>query len=428
MHHTAIRTAPCLPLAAVAGPAGGGLRRLVAALTLGALGTLAPMQSAAQEAAGGMRLTFGLGLRAETDSNANLDPVSRGRTSRAISDLSFGLASTTRTARFALDAGVSLQGENAPRGRNNGLQNPFAALSYGRDWADANFELSASLRETDLSTDSDVTNFDPLTGIRRVGKIDTALRWGENRPVGFGLSAGYTDTRYRNAPGTPDHTIARVGLTARLDLSQASRLDLGLRGSRYDAVGAPRVRDTLGFDAGLTITRPRGSLGVHLAIDDTEDGQRQSLTLRNDLELPRGRLAYGLGATQGVDDRIRLTGSLDYSLALPRGALAIGLSRSVKADEQDAETVVSSASLSYRHALTPLSSLRFTANWATSRATLTNLDTTNTSLGATYSHELTRDWTLDIGYRHRLRDAAGIGKARSNSVFLGLRREFAVLR
>lgn len=402
--------------------------RLLAALALAGCGLLAPGQSVAQDAAGGLRLTFGLGLRLETDSNAALAPVSAGPTNRAITDLSFGLASATPNARFTLNAGLALQGEGGSGTRSNGLQNPFVTLSYGRDWADASFALTTSLRETDLSSYSDVTDFGATTGTRRTSRVDTQLRWGENRPLGFGFSAGFTDTRYRNAPGEADTTVARVGLTARLDLSKVSRLDLGLRASRYDEVGAPRRRDTLGFDAGFSIARPRGDLGLHLSIDDTPDGQRQSLTFRHSLALVRGNLAYGLGASRGVDDKVRLIGSLDYSLALPRGSLTFGLDHSVRADDRDNQTVITRASLGYRHELTPVSRLNISASWATSTPTATGFASTNASFGASYSHDLTPDWALDVSYRHRLRETGGIGKARSNVVFLGLRRDFTILR
>ncbi len=382
----------------------------------------------AQDAAGGVSLTFGLNLRAETDSNADLDPVSAGGTSRATAGLSFALASETRSARLALDAGMTLQAESAPVGTDNGVTNPYVVLSFDRDAANAAFTLDASLRQTDLTTDREITDFDAETGTRRTARIDTGLRWGEARPLGFGLTAGITDTRYQDAPGEADSTAARVGLTARLDLSEVSRLALGLRASRFDEDGAPRARDTLGFDAGLSIDRARGSLGLNYAIDDTEDGQRQSLTFRHNLDLVRGTLAYSLGASRGVTGEIRPVVSLDYSLALPRSSLTLGLDRSVTADSEDAETVVTSVSLDYRQDLGPRSRISLSLNWATSETTATNLTTTNTNLGATYSHDLTEDWALDAGYRHRLRDEDGAGEGRSDSVFLGLRRDFSVLR
>ena len=403
--------------------------RSLAMLALLGSGTALPFQAAAQEDAGGQRLTFGIALRAETDSNADLDLVSPGQTSRAVADLSFGLTSETRSSRLALAAGLSLQAESGGAiTANNGVVNPFVTLSYGREAANAAFSFDASLRETDLTTQSDVTDFDTTTGTRRQARLDTGLQWGTNRPLGFGVTAGLTDTAYQDAPGEADNRSTRLGLNARLDVSKVATLTLGLRGQRFDEEGAPDIRDTLGFDAGLDIARPRGTLGLDLSLEDTEDGQRETLRFRNNLELPGGTLAYSLGAAIGVDDEVRLIGSLDYSLALPRGSLTAALNRSLRAGSDDLETAVTSASLGYQQELSPLSRLSLSLNWAESTETDTRITTTNASIGATYSHDLTKDWAMDLGYLYRLRDEDGEGEASSDQVFLGLRREFSVLR
>lgn len=408
------------------GRSGAAWRALAVPVLIGAAAL--PFQSAAQEDAGGLRLTFGMALRAETDSNADLDPISPGRTNRAVADLSFGLTSETRNSRLALSAGLSVQAENGPATANNGLVNPYLTLSYGREAANAALSFDASLRETDLTTKNDVTDFDATTGTRRQALLDAGLQWGTDRPLGFGVTAGLADTSYQDAPGESDSRSTRLGLSARLDLSKATTLTLGLRGQRFDEEGAPEIRDTLGFDAGLDIARPRGSFGVDLSVEDTEDGQRETLRLRNNLELPRGTLAYSLGAADGVDDEVLLIGSLDYSLALPHGSLTAAMDRSLRAGSDDLENTVTSASLGYQRELTPLSRLSLSLNWAESTATDTDLTTINTSLGATYSHDLAGDWALDLGYLHRLRDEDGVGDASSDQVFLGLRREFSVLR
>ena len=438
VQHSAIRFDQRLQRPALSGAATRplALLALLAALPFQAAAQQAAAQQnaaqadAAQEAAGGLRLTFGIALRAETDSNADLDPVSPGQTSRAIADLGFGLTSETRSSRLELNAGVSVQTETGGAVANNGVVNPFVTLSYGRESANAAFSFDAALRESDLTTQDDVTDFDATTGTRRLARLDAGLQWGINRPLGFGVTAGLTDTTYQDAPGEADNRSTRLGATARLDLSEVTTLTLGLRGQRFDEEGAPDVRDTLGFDAGVDIARPRGTLGLDLSVEDTEDGQRETLRFRNSLDLPRGTLAYSFGAAIGVDDETRLIGSLDYRLDLPRGSLTAALARSLQAGSDDLETAVTRASLGYQQELTPLSRFSLSLNWAesTDTGTGTDLGTTNASIGATYRHELTEDWALDLGYTHRLRDEDGVGEASSDRVFLGLRREFLALK
>jgi hypothetical protein len=61
-----------------------------------------------------------------------------------------------------------------------------------------------------------------------------------------------------------------------------------------------------------------------------------------------------------------------------------------------------------------------------SEDTATNLATRNASLGVSYSRSLTRDWGMNLGYRHRIRDEDGAPSANSDSFFLTIRRDFEI--
>ena len=380
----------------------------------------------AQDQIGGPQLTFGISFRAETNSNAGLDPISLGSTNKASIGLSFGLLSETNISRLAIDASARVLTATGAGSPATGLVDPTLSLSYARESANADFSFDAGLMDTDLSSDLAVTDFGAGPGTRRTTSLNTALNWGKTAPLGFGISAGVTDITYPDAGvDQVDNRTVRAGATLRADLSAVLRLDLGLRASQFEKATAAS-RDTLGLDAGLTLIRPRGDLTLRASMDDTADGTRQSLSFGQTIALPDAVLSYNLGATRGVDAQTHLTGAVNYQRELPNGAISLGLSRAVSSgSETDAENLLTSASVGYQTALSPLANLSLSLDWAENIDTATDFGTTNTSLSATYSHDLAQDWALDIGYTHRLRDKDGVGSGASDSLFLQLRRDFS---
>ena len=371
-------------------------------------------------------LTFGVGIRAESDSNPGLTPVSSGQTSSIGLNLSFGLVSETASSSLTLNGSAGLTAASGTG--SSGLTSPTLALAYTQTTAAADFTLNGSVSAVDLATTRDVNDFVIGTGSRRTANLATSITWGKTAPLGFGLNAAITDVSYYNSPGPgliASQTLL-VGANARADLSPVLRFDLGLSDSRFTQPGLPS-RDTIGLDAGLTLQRPQGELALHLAASDTPDGQRQTLRFDQRIDLAAGTLSYSLGATRGVTDTTRVIGSLDYAQDLAQGALTLGLRRTVGASAvTDAETVQSSAALGYNHAVTPRATLALALNWAEQVDSATNLATANTSLAATWTQALPQDWALDLGLTHRLRDQDGVGTGRSDSVFLELRRDFSI--
>lgn len=407
----------------------GRQRRLRTGAALLAL-ALGPLAALAQDN-GGLRMTLGVGFRAETNDNLVLEDPSRGRTSQFDTRLTFGLTDETRAGSLSITAEGLLRALDGPDGRESGFVQPALGLAWRRAGGRAAFDASAFLREADLDTLIGLA-IDPETGEasvlsgegtqRQVGG-DLAYTFGTGEPFGLGLSAGLTDTSYRDAPDEVDNRRTRSNATLRFALDPATEATAGLGFSTYKEEGAGQ-RDTLSFQAGLTRDSGSGTVSATLFAEQTEDGTRSGGTLGRSYDLAAGRLSFSLGATRGVSGRTNPTGALDWTQELARGSLSLGISRSVVSGDGDAETLATGINAGLTQALSELSSLRFDLNAAEVRTTATGATTRTATLSATVTRSLPQDWALDAGVTRRLREEDGAGRASSTAVFLELRRAF----
>ena len=384
-------------------------------------------------------MSFGVTLGLETQSNRTLDITDPGRSSAATMGFDLGILSETRTQRFSFDLGGELRNLDGPDTEGNGFADPSVALRYDRTSAGARLSLSASLRESDLSDDglifdevTQVFTFAEGTATRRNTNLSAQLNWRDDAPLGFGVLARLEDNSYRGGRATGiggavlnDTQRLTLGATMRIDLSDASQLNIGLNFSEFETDGTPGTRETYTLTNALTINRPGGALTFNFDVTDTEEGTRVATNVGGSLQYPLGTLSGRIGATRGVTGETFLSGGINLSRALPRGNLSFGLARNVTSGTlEDTEQVSNSVTFGYRHELNPLSSLSIDANWAEISQTSTGADTISASIGATYNRELTTDWNMNVGIRHRFRDDDVTGRADSNEIFLNVRRNF----
>ena len=403
---------------------------------LGTVATTAMAQDTSQT--GGVQLSFDLKLRVEAQDNRSLSPVAPDSSLETVANLSFGLLTETRTQRFSFDFGGKLRALSGDHiNVDDGFVEPFLALNYDQSSANARLGLSASLRESKLS-DNDILSDDGLDVIRGNGAtlrrtlLEAKLDWGDTTSLGFGIFARREDNTYRDGVPTDlggasvnDNYRNTVGASTRMDFTPAVALNVSLSYSEFSEDTVPGIRETITLNNTLTLARPRGPVTISLGVTSAEEGERISTALGRTLELPSGTLAGKIGATRGVNGDGYLTGAMSYSHSLPRGAVDIGLSRDVASDNQkDNERISTTLNLGYRTELSPLSVLQLDANWSKSEATATNLSSIGATLGATFNRELTPDWSVALGYRHRIRDDDVSGYAHSNTIFLELRRPF----
>lgn len=397
-------------------------------------------QSADGTDTGGIQLTFGVTFRLETQDNRGLSVATERSSFEAATDLSFGLLTETRSQRFAFDLGGTLRALDTDLNvaRGSGFVNPFGSLSYDINNASSRFGISARINESDLSGSNTVLDDDGFevisdgTATRRINRAEISYDWGDDRRFGWGVFARYLGTDYRggtvqNTAGETvnDNTRLTFGARARFDLSEAATLTSTLSHQTYEEDGVVGSRETLAFDNRLVLDRPLGSVNFNFGITDTEEGQRVALSAGRRYETPTGTFNGALGVTRAASGGTFLTANLGYNHPLPRGALNFGLARSVGSNNtEDTERVNTRLTFGYTQELTPISGISLDINWSDTETVSTGLGTSTTTLSATYRHELTRDWDLNAGYRHNLRNDDITGSARNNTLFIEMSRAF----
>lgn len=376
-----------------------------------------------------MILRFGIATRITASDNPGLTVVPSGAKTQISSGLSFGFSSETRSAKLEFDTSARLKLTGRDTGSRQ-LASPAFDLAYRQNLSSSVLETEARLREVELSDGSNIQNFDTGTGKRRDAEIRATLNWGQNGPRGLGLTFGAGSQTYSDAdPGLRDSTRLQFGINARLDLSAASRIDLGLDLSRFDEVGSAAPRPTVGLTAALTLDQPAGALVLRAGLSDMVEGQRLSLSVGRKLSFPRGTLEAEAGITRSVGGRTYLTGMLDYALTLPRSTVSLKASRRLTTGTDDTERLINTARAQLEHQFTPSVGLALQAGLARSEAPRTGLSVTNASASAILTRTLTPDWTLDLGLQHHSRrDDRIAGRAASNTIFLELRRDLTVRR
>lgn len=409
----------------------------LSALLWGGIGTGVLAQS---YDTGGIQLSFGLGLGFETQSNRTLSTGDPGASTELGADLTFGVLTETRSQRFFFEAGGRIRTLDTPGGsaEGDGFVRPSLRLDYDRSAASSRLQFRARLSETDVS-EVETLEIDLIdivissgTATRRTAFVEGRLDWRLDRPFGFGVLARVSDIQYRDGvatgiggTGLNDNRRITFGVNTRFDLSPAARLTSDLSFDTFEEDGTPGQRDTVRLANTLTINRPLGALTMAFNIDDTEDGERLSTSLGRSYEMPWGKVSGRLGLTRGVAGDTFVTGAVNAAYALPRGNLDLGLSRGVSSgNEDDTERVNTRVNFGYLQAVDPLSNIRLGADWTEVEETSTGVRSSNTTLSATFTRELTRDWNMDVGYRHRFRDDDTAGSARSDELFLNLRRVF----
>jgi hypothetical protein len=412
-----------------------------AGVVLAGLG-MAWLPAAAQDGGPGPRMTFGVDQVFDVNDNLDLDVDSLGTSVQSITELSFGLVSETDISSLVFGAATGIRILNGPDSDNTvelDLDNTDITLGYDRAVANSALEINGvyTMGQIDeLQTLGDFNTGAVVpedlgqlngTGQRRFYALNGGLTFGLQDRVGYELTAGFNGLDYANTtdPGLTGNNRAELGAALLLELSEVDQGRIGLTWGDFNSFD-PEVEDStnLNLDLGVTRDLPNGTVGFVVFADDysVNDDSRAGFSLSRALELPEGALAASIGATQLEGADPELTGDLSWQQNLAESAFNLGVTRDVQNNADNVPQYVTGLSFDYSRELSPLSQLGVGIGYALIEDTASSDQTQTASLTAVYSRDLTEDWALDLGYTYRQREEDNDGMARSNSVFLGLRR------
>lgn len=460
-----------------------GKRKIPRAALAGAL--CLPILPALAQEGGGVLYSFGVSETVRVGNNLALDTPAQGTSTIADTNLTFGILSEREDQTLDLDMGLSLTIENTPDTGSStefGVQNPFIALSYGREAPNAAFGLNLDYRESEIDqlSLSDFINddgvldipedFDGLfgSGTRSAYGADVTLELGVDAPLGFNLEAGVSGINYSGSvdPDLFDYDRTNLGAEAVLEFSPVLSGTVGLDYSTYDAANPEQTYrtttdGTVGIDYalspradlsarvgvtqieteefgastvdvtnpiwsfGLDYDMPNGVLTADLDLSSDDDGaERRNLVVGRSMDLPDGELFYSLGLTDPESGDIEPIGSLSWQRALPAGSLEISLNRAVRNSNTDETQLFTSFAAEYDHRINTISSVGLNLFYGQTDSTTGTPGTTQSEISATYNHALTDEWDLVTGVSYQTRDEDTVGSASSPSVFLTIGRRF----
>ena len=418
------------------------IRRLATAVLAAAL---TPLAAGAQDTPdGGPLLIFDFDQRLSYDSNPDFVPGDAGEPAAvSLTDLTLAYTDRTRSDTFALTANAGLR---AVAGEGSELDSPELDVRYSREGPGSGFTASLDYRRDrieELANLADVLDsfvaesgllilpadfdlFDPrFTGTRSATGLSLALSGGGEGPLGYGLSLDADRISYDGtvALALEDSRTLRLGGDVALQIDPATRASLGVTYTRYDEDGA-ETTDRTGLTLGLGRETPLGPLDLTLDAQETLSGTRVGLSAGRRIEGPRTALGFGLGVAKPGDAGLGLTGNVNLVRTLPEGSITLEARQSYDAAADGEDRRVTSLSAGYTETLTPLASVTLSLGYIDASTGAASVQSANAT--AALSYRLTQDWALNGGVTFGNRQADDLPDTRSETVFLGLGRSFAI--
>lgn len=449
---------------------GSTRRRLGAFAALCGIGVVANAQEALPP---GITATFDITQRLEYSDNPDLDvdsdPDFFGRTI-----LAFGLDSTTSLQNFTLDVGTDIE-----EGRNDrssvDLTNTFFQLGYDRATHNASIGTSLRYRQSDASSsffdddfDDDSNIIDQDSGTRKNYGFGLTGAIGMQAPIGASFEFDYRELRF-SGTDDPDLTDqSTLDTSGQIDFRFDPRIVARLTAKYidFDAQGDGTNRETIGFGAGVflefspvltgdfavsydriertgdetgtdegisfsaEVTRAltNGTLGARLSSDvsSNDDGRRGFFAIDRDMDLSqRAALSFSVGGTSSRNSVFEPLIDVDYSYALPTAQLTFGLSQRFNTNSDNVEQINTTLNAGYQQQVNSLSSIGAEFSFF-NRNELGDLadDGRRINISLSYQYALTRDWGLVGGVSHIFSTSDNEDDRSSNTIFVGLQRNF----
>ncbi len=425
----------------------------------------------------GSKLTLRFSESLVVDDNLGLGAGTQPTSVYSRTGLNLNFTTRTRTARFSLRGGVNY---NAGRLGNSGTDGRFEsrtlALTYRRQVGDSEFEFISDYRRT---RNANRTEVDDLTGEDLIVDGGDVARWqneftlaiGQESTVGLILNGSRDDVTYTdNAVGGVDRTSQSLslsvpvrvtpvavitpfaglsrserdnaqeytsenhyfGVSARLQAGEAltwnasiQHTDLDIRTTVAPGIRALRERKGVAANLGFNMARPNGTISGSVSTSVQTSGRQYNAFLRRELKLPRGSVGVQIGAGKSDTSDLSPLFGLDWTYDTRRAKFGATVRQQLTSDA-GSESIVSVVSLKASGDLTETTSWSTEASYYdydSQSAAVTDYRRLDLELGLT--RDLTADWELTAGYRYRNIDRTGQARRSSNSVYVGLQREFS---
>lgn len=456
---------------------------LTAGLAVASVGASVGMPRAQEAAVPNPSLIFSIGERLEVSDNPDNveDPDEGGVYLRTDAGLAYLSETQVSSLSFGLGAGVENGRFGDGQGFDNRIETIGSDISYSRTGARTELTFGAAYRRVRLDDDAlfDVLLADEFEdedliisgGYRETSSASFGLTLGRDMPVGFTMGLDYLDIDYEDAPGAEPRRSygseagVRFTVSPVLDLGVVARIDREERDDEEDyenedrtlaltasyaaspslslsgEIGTTRSETTRTINGteittagegaivgvGAELARPNGTIGVAIQSGLDEGSRRNVVQVSRTLEYPLGELAFSLGASKREGGDVSPVIGLNYSRDTPRGALTIAYDRSISTDE-DSDRTRSRLALAYEQQINNVSSWRASLDYASVEFSSDDEDeTSRLSASLAYQRDITQDWEMTAGYRHVLADDNDSGERQSNTVFLGVSRDFVIL-
>lgn len=447
--------------------------------------TFASPQQGGAGASGGLQVDIGVSSKFSADSNFNLSSANPGTSYISDTKLTFGLSSKTSAYDFSLILGSTLRFADIPGRSVAGLEDPTLKLKFVADSSNSRLTLTGGYRFVDrefmnpFQVEREEQALGTLVGnggTLRDRSVGLKYEAGLNAPLGFILDLSHAEKDYDNVASTSvkDTTRNSATGTVRFKLSPVvtGRFVVGLANQKtYQSATNALITDrttndysvgvayevnpvlvvdaqigftdvetvrplgtteTSGLTGALSLTKslPNGTIFGTLSSTRNQNGERVSLSFGRDLQLPNGALRGMIGITQGDTGQSSWIGSLSYSKQFRTDVLTVSVNRSASTNANDDEVIDSRVGVSYSHPINDDSRLGLSFDWGQQKDTgATSASTTElTNLQATYSYDLTSEWSLSSGVEWRKRvdtDPLSPTDATSTSIFVTLGRNFS---
>lgn len=390
---------------------------------------------------GGMIYTLDVAQRLEANSNPSLSEDPNGTVYFSNTRLAFNLNSETRTQIFNLDLSGSLRMSDGPNTDSIelGAVDPRIAVAYNQYAASSRLDVMASMIHTEigstdplssfLNTDGErsiTTDFEDLTGTgtRDALAFSAKLSIWDDAPFGLAFSTNVSDLTYYDAsnPDLTDSTRSRHEIEARFDISDVMQATAALHYTSLD--NSTTTRSRTGADFGLKIDRPDGSYGGHTRIVDGEDGIQASLLFAREIALPTSSYTFALGASRATTEDVFATGYIVANHNLAGTRFTAKAERRLDVNNDNAEEMLTTLSLKASTAVSDYGRMSLDVGYGDGQTLASSEQTTLSSIGVTYTHDVSEDWSVDATASYRQRSTTGLADADSSSLALTLRRSF----